>query len=250
MMLDEQTKHKLRIMNSGQLVDACERQDEQTCMSMSFSQRISLIVDDAYSGWVDTKINAMTKRAKLRYPQADLRILDLIEERKLNRDQIIQLQSCGFIPQRLNLILAGATGSGKSWLACAVTKQACRQSHRSLYTRMPDLDEQLDIAEHKNTGLHKLIRRYSAYTLLVLDEWLLEKPDERMRKFLLEVMEQRYDTTSTVFCTQYPVKDWHERLGADVTADAIMDRIVHNSITMDTGTYNMRKHHATTPTNQ
>ncbi|KFI50495.1 hypothetical protein BBIA_1718 [Bifidobacterium biavatii DSM 23969] len=109
---------------------------------------------------------------------------------------------------------------------------------------MPDLAEQLDTATGKPAGVRKLVRKYSTYTLLVLDEWLLDKPDERMRSFLLEIMEHRYDTVSTVFVTQYPVKDWHERLGGDVTADAIMDRIVHNGITINTGEYNMRRHHA------
>ena len=81
----------------------------------------------------------------------------------------------------------------------------------------------LDTAAGKPAGIRKLIRKYSAYTLLVLDEWLLDKPDERMRSFLLEAMEHRYDTASTVFRTQYPVKDRHGRLGGNVTADAIMD---------------------------
>lgn len=115
---------------------------------------------------------------------------------------------------------------------------------------MPDLAEQLDTAAGKPAGIRKLIRKYGAYTLLVLDEWLLDRPDERMRSFLLEVMENRYDNVSTVFCTQYPVKDWHGRLGGDVTADAIMDRIVHNAITIGTGEYNMRRRQARPAENQ
>ncbi|KFI53966.1 ATP-binding protein [Bifidobacterium biavatii] len=244
MIIDEQTRRKLRLMGADQLLDAFERQDERACATMPVNERIMLAVDDAYSTWADRKITAMGKRAKPRYPQADLRTLDLIDERKLDRNAINQLQSCAFIGQRLNILLTGATGSGKSWLACAIVKQACRNSYRSLYTRMPDLAEQLDTATGKPAGVRKLVRKYSTYTLLVLDEWLLDKPDERMRSFLLEIMEHRYDTVSTVFVTQYPVKDWHERLGGDVTADAIMDRIVHNSITINTGEYNMRRHHA------
>ena len=250
MIIDEQTRRKLRLMGADKLLDAFERQDEQACASMPTNERIMLAVDDAYSLWADGKTTAMIRRAKPRYPQADLRTLDLIDERGLDRNSINQLQSCAFIAQRLNILLTGATGSGKSWLACAITKQACRQSYRSLYTRMPDLAEQLDTAAGKPAGTHKLIRKYSAYTLLVLDEWLLDKPDDRMRSFLLEVLEHRYDNVSTVFVTQYPVKDWHERLGGDVTADAIMDRIVHNGITIDTGEYNMRQHHARQTNNQ
>jgi DNA replication protein DnaC len=244
MIIDEQTRRKLRLMGADHLLDALERQDEQACAHMPANERVMLAVDDAYSTWADRRITAMAKRAKPRYPQADLRTLDLIDERKLDRNAINQLQSCSFVGQRLNILPAGATGSGKSWLACAIVRQACRQSYRSLYTRMPDLAEQLDTATGKPAGIRKLIRKYSTYTMLVLDEWLLDKPDERMRPFLLEVMENRYDTVSTVFCTQYPVKDWHQRLGGDVTADAIMDRIVHNAITIDTGDYNMRQRHA------
>ena len=82
---------------------------------------------------------------------------------------------------------------------------------------------------------------YAAFTLLVIDEWLLDHPDESMRSMLLELLERRYDSTSTVFCTQYAKKDWHQRLGSGVHADAIMDRIVHNTIWVDTGTHNMRE---------
>jgi len=82
-------------------------------------------------------------------------------------------------------------------------------------------------------------------TLLVLDEWLLDHPDDEMRSMLLELVERRYDSVSTVFCTQYPKKDWHQRLGAGVHADAIMDRIVHNTIWINTGDMNMREQLAT-----
>jgi DNA replication protein DnaC len=90
----------------------------------------------------------------------------------------------------------------------------------------------------------KFLRKYAAFTLLVIDEWLLDHPDESMRSMLLELLERRYDTTSTVFCTQYAKKDWHQRLGSGVHADAIMDRIVHNTIWIETGNTNMREHAA------
>lgn len=80
--------------------------------------------------------------------------------------------------------------------------------------------------------------------MLVIDEWLLDRPTESMRTMLLELMERRYGQTSTVFCTQYSHKDWHQRLGSGVNADAIMDRIIHNTIWVETGTYNMREHTA------
>ena len=98
------------------------------------------------------------------------------------------------------------------------------------------------LARDKPQGQTKFLKKYAAYTLLVIDEWLLDHPDEGMRSMLLELLERRYDTGSTVFCTQYAKKDWHQRLGSGVHADAIMDRIVHNTIWVDTGTHNMREH--------
>ena len=98
------------------------------------------------------------------------------------------------------------------------------------------------MAKDKPQGMTKFLRKYSAFTLLVIDEWLLDHPDESMRSMLLELLERRYDSASTVFCTQYAKKDWHQRLGSGLHADAIMDRIVHNTIWVDTGTSNMREH--------
>ncbi|WP_205750041.1 ATP-binding protein [Cryobacterium sp. SO1] len=96
----------------------------------------------------------------------------------------------------------------------------------------------------KPGGKEKFLRKYAAFTLLVIDEWLLDQPDDNTRSMLLELLERRYDTTSTVFCTQYAKKDWHQRLGSGVHADAIMDRIVHRTIWIETGGTNMREHTA------
>ncbi|MBB5641118.1 ATP-binding protein [Cryobacterium roopkundense] len=90
----------------------------------------------------------------------------------------------------------------------------------------------------------KFLRKYVAFTLLVIAEWLLDRPTESMRGMLQELMERRYGDTSTVFCTQYQQKDWHQRLGSGVHADAIMDRILYNTVRVETGTYNMREHTA------
>ena len=89
------------------------------------------------------------------------------------------------------------------------------------------------------------LKKYAAFSVLVIDEWLLDHPDESMRSMLLELLERRYDCASTVFCTQYAKKDWHQRLGSGVHADAmILDRIVHNTVWVETGSHNMREHAA------
>ena len=111
---------------------------------------------------------------------------------------------------------------------------------RTNYIRCPDFEEAWKDAQERPGGVAKAVRKYGAFQVLVLDEWLLSRPDDGFRRFLLEIFELRYDERSTIFCTQYRQKDWHARLGADVTAEAIMDRIVHKTAWVDLGEMNMR----------
>ena len=215
MIIDTETKRKLREMNATDLLDAFERLDEQTTMPLSHTEVIRLAVDSAHSGHMDARIQRLVKRGN-------------------------------YLGQRLNVVFQGATGSGKSHLLCALAKSACRGRYRAIYVRMPDLAEQVTAAAGKPGGVPKLVRKYSTYNLLAIDEWLVDKPDEPFKRFLLELMELRYDTASTAFATQLATKEWHRQLGGDTIADAILDRIVHNTIWINTGEYNMRQRHGQT----
>lgn len=177
--------------------------------------------------------------------EADLRSVDLAEQRGLDRSVLAELGACGFVTAHRNIVVQGFTGSGKSYLASAIAKAACTHRYRAHLIRMPDLAEAWRAAGDRPQGASKLIKKYAASTVLVLYEWLLDSPDEAVRTMLLELMERRYDTTSTAFCTQYAQKDWHHRLGGGVHADAIMDRIVHNTTWINTGQINMRGHATT-----
>ena len=242
--IDTETRRKMRDMAAGPLLDALLAQDEILTLGMSFEQRLQLAVDEAHSAFTHAKVEGLIRRAQLRYPNADLRRLDMVEERGLNRDVITQLATCSFIDRQHNVVFQGFTGSGKSYLGSALAKQACTMRIRAHYVRMPDLEEAWIQAADKPQGQVKLLKKYASFTLLVIDEWLLDPPNESMRSMLLELLERRYDNASTVFCTQYAKKDWHQRLGSGVHADAIMDRIVHNTIWVETGSYNMREHTA------
>lgn len=240
--LDSETKRKLREMQVPFLVTAIEAQDEALTLGMVFEERLKLAVDDAHATFTHAKVEGLIRRAGLRYPNADLRRLDLIEQRGLDRGIIAQLGTCAFITRQQNVVFQGFTGSGKSYLGSALAKQACQHRYRAHYIRMPDLEETWAAARDRPAGKEKWLRKYAAFTLLVIDEWLLDPPDDTTRSMLLERLERRYDATSTVFCTQYAKKDWHQRLGSGVHADAIMDRIVHNTIWIETGGTNMREH--------
>ena len=240
--IDIETKRKLREMGAAALLDALEAQNETLTLGLGFDERIGLVVDEAHSAFTHSKVEGLIRRAGLRYPTADLRRLDLVEERGLDRGLIAQLGTCSFVDRQQNVVFQGFTGSGKSYLGCALAKQACQHRIRAHYIRMPDLEEAWALARDKPQGQTKFLNKYAAFSVLVIDEWLLDHPDESMRSMLLELLERRYDTASTVFCTQYAKKDWHQRLGSGVHADAIMDRIVHNTIWIDTGNQNMREH--------
>ena len=242
--IDIETKRKLREMGAAALLDALEAQNETLTLGLGFDERIRLVVDEAHSAFTHSKVEGLIRRAGLRYPTADLRRLDLVEERGLDRGLIAQLGTCSFVDRQQNVVFQGFTGSGKSYLGCALAKQACQHRIRAHYIRMPDLEEAWALARDKPQGQTKFLNKYAAFSVLVIDEWLLDHPDESMRSMLLELLERRYDTASTVFCTQYAKKDWHQRLGGGVHADAIMDRIVHNTLWIETGDVNMREHTA------
>ncbi len=127
-------------------------------------------------------------------------------------------------------------------LGSALAKQACQHRYRAHYIRMPDLEETWTAAKDKPAGREKWLRKYSTFTLLVIDEWLLDPPTDDVRSSARLLERRRRDLDGVR--TQYAKKDWHQRLGGGVHADAIMDRIVHNTLWIETGDVNMREHTA------
>ncbi|GEP27628.1 hypothetical protein CLE01_22260 [Cryobacterium levicorallinum] len=209
--IDIETKRKLREMGVATLLDAFDAQDNTLTLGLAFEEKIKLAVDDAHSAFTQTKVEGLIRRANLRYPNADLRRLDLVEERGLDRSVIAGLGTCSFIDRQQNVVFQGFTGSGKSYLGCALAKAACLHRVRAHYIRMPELEEAWQLARDKPAGTTKFLNKYTAFTLLVIDEWLLDEPDDSTRSMLLELLEQRYDQASTVFCTQYAQRDWRQR---------------------------------------
>lgn len=232
---------KLREMGAAELLAALSAQDEAVRAGMAFAERVQMAVDEAHSDFITQKVRNLTRRAGLRYPEADVRSVDFFEGRGLDRVAVAELATCGFVGRGENVVLQGLTGTGKTYLACALAKAACARRVRSCYVRQPDLEDLWRESRDRPGGERKLVRKYGAFGLLVIDEWLLDRPDTEFRSMLLELMELRYGTASTVFCTQFKKKDWHPRLGGGVHADAIMDRIVHNAVWVDMGEANMRQ---------
>jgi DNA replication protein DnaC len=177
--IDGESKRKLREMGVTSLVDALETQDDTLTLGMPFEERIKLLVDDAHATFTHAKVEGLIRRAGLRYPNADLRKLDLVEQRGIDRGIIAQLGTCTFIERHQNVVFQGFTGSGKSYLGSALAKRACQHRYRAHYIRMPDLEEAWAAGRDKPGGKEKFLRKYAAFTLLVIDEWLLDNMPRR-----------------------------------------------------------------------
>lgn len=241
-MINDETRRKLRELNLSEIISALELQQQDiNCVTLSFDERFQRMVDYLYQEKYNSKIQRLIKLSKFRLPKAEVRDI-YYHDRGINRSTIQELSTCQFIHGNTDVILQGFTGSGKTYLACALGKQACKQQIRTKYIRLPDLLVEHDEATLTVKSNSKLLKKYSCYGLLIIDEWLLEDISEEEQHFLFELIERRHDSTSTIFCTQYRKDDWHARLGGGVHADAIMDRIVHNAVWIETGAMNMREY--------
>lgn len=241
-MLNDETKRKLRELNIGEMIDAIEFQNQDpVTITLSFDERIQRMVDYLYQEKYNSKIQRMIKTAKFRFPQADVHSV-YYDGRTLNRDAIIALSTCQFVRNNQSVVFQGYTGSGKTFLACSLGKEACRQQIRTRYIRLPDLLMEYGDSKLINGQEKKLIAKYAKIPLLILDEWLMADISAEELHFLFELTERRSDSTSTIFCTQYSKKDWIKKLGQGVYAEAIVDRYAYNTTWIETGKTNMREY--------
>ena len=243
-MINDETRRKLREMNLEEMITILDMQnDDNTYAGLPFDDRIKMMVDYIYQEKYNAKVKRLLKQAHFRIPNAETRDI-YYTDRGLDRELMLELATCQFIHTGSNVIFQGFTGSGKSYLACAVGRQACKQGIQTRYIRIPDLFMLRDEAVEERMGIGKLLKKCSNYKLLLLDEWLLSDYSDDELHFVFELLERRYGESSTIFCTQYKVEDWHARLGGGVLADSIMDRIIHKSFRVYSGNINMRELHA------
>ena len=243
-MINDETKRKLRELNLSELVTALENQQRDIhSVALTFDERIQRLVDYLYQEKYNSKIQRLMKLSKFRLPKAEANDI-YYSNRGIDKNVIQELSTCQFIGTNSNVIFQGFTGSGKTYLSCALGRQACKYQIRTRYIRLPDLLMEYDESTLTTKGKVKLLKKYSSFGLLILDEWLLEDISDEEQHFIFELIERRHDQTSTIFCTQYRKEDWHSRLGGGVHADAIMDRIVHNAVWVETGSMNMREYYS------
>jgi DNA replication protein DnaC len=177
--------------------------------------------------------------ARLRHA-ASVEDVDYRSPRGLDRSLFLKLSTCDWIAERRNLIIAGASGLGKSWLACALGHKACRENLPVLYLRIPRLIADLAIARG-DPRYARPLRSLARAKLLILDDWGPEPLSAVEARDLLEIVEDRYDKGSLILASQIPVARWHELIGAPTLADAVLDRVVHNAYRIELSGESLRK---------
>ncbi len=234
-MTNQATIDKLIEMRLTSMADAFRIQEEDPSMNeVSFEDRFGLLVDTEYSNRKNNRLKRLIKNAEFDQPTASVADIDYTSGRKLNKDLIKRLSSCGYISDYRNIFITGATGSGKSYMACALGMEACKHYYNTKYVRLPDLLIDLKTARENGT-YRKTLAKYANPILLILDEWLLLKPSQDEQADILELLHKRRKRSSTIFCSQYSKDGWYEQLGGDASplADAILDRIVHDGYVID-----------------
>lgn len=231
-MLTENTANKLQDMHLSVMASAFKEQlTDPQLQSMSFEDRLGLIVDKEWCIRKSNHLKRLVKQAGFSEPGACVEDIEYHPDRKLDKNQIARLSVCNYIAEHHNVMLLGATGSGKTYLACALGMAAVRNYLTVKYIRLPELLVDLSIARGSGT-IRKVMAQYKKYSLMIIDEWLLSPLKDTESRDLLEIIEARYKKASTIFCSQFDVPGWREKLGDPILADAICDRIVHDSYTI------------------
>ena len=228
-MLTEPTIDKLRGMRLGTMADAWITQREQPKVhELDFDTRFGLLVDAEHLSRDNKRLARALRAAKLRLPNACIEDIDFTPKRELDRAAVRQLGTCSWIALHANVIITGATGTGKSYLACALAQQACRSGYRVAYRSMPRLIEELALA-HADGTYTRLLGRLAKVDVLVLDDWGIAPLRDQERRDMLEIVEDRHGARATIITSQLPVENWHDYVGDPTIADALLDRVVHNA---------------------
>lgn len=216
--------HEMRL--HGMAKSFQERRIKPDHQDLSHEEFIALLVDDEYLHRQNNRQRRLLRMARLKFPSAALESIDYQQNRGLTKSKIIGLQNNDWLKKHQNILISGATGVGKSYLACAFGQWACRNGYQVYYSRWPRMLGDILAARGDGTYL-KYLQKLTKVDLLIIDDFGLNSLSDKDQKDLMEIIEDRYMTGSTIIASQLPIKDWHAFIGDPTIADAVCDRLFH-----------------------
>ncbi len=230
-MTNQSTINKLIEMRLSNMADAFRNQlSDHRMKEVPFEDRLGMMVDIEYTSRKNNRLRRLIRNAEFDQPDAGIMEINYSSGRKLNKSLLQRLATCEYITEHRNIFITGATGGGKTYMACAFGMEACKQYYTVKYVRLPDLLLDLETARSEGT-YKKVLDKYIKPVLLILDEWLLLRLSESESKDIFELLHKRRKKSSTIFCSQFRQDGWYDQLGGNnsTIADAILDRIVHDA---------------------
>ena len=228
-MMNEPTLEKLRAMRlEGMAASWLEQQKDTASTKLAFDERFGMVVDAEWLHRENKRLGRALKEAKLKLSQACVEDIDYPARRELDKAVVRQLSSCRWVQEHQAVLITGATGTGKTYVACALAQQACRKGFRAVYRRASRLFDELRIA-HADGSYVRVLTRLARVDVLIIDDFAIAPVSDEERRHLLELLEDRYGTRSTIVTSQLAPNDWHDYLADPTLADAICDRIVHHA---------------------
>ena len=225
-MLDNATLANLRALRMIGFADGLQQQMGQPeVLVLSFEERLALLVDREVNARADRKRARLLQLAQLKYPNAALEDAEFTDIRGIDRRTLTSLALSDWIERGHTVLFSGATGVGKTWLACALGQYACRHGRSALYVRVPRMAEELRVL-HGSGGFGKWLIQLARTDVLILDDWGSGSIDATLRADLLEIVDDRAGQRATIITHQLPVEHWHGWIGDATIADAILDRLM------------------------
>jgi DNA replication protein DnaC len=227
--MTEATIERLRALRLDAFANALVAQQKQPdVLKLSFDERLAMLIDAEWLARENKRLQRALKEAKLKIGSACIESVDYPARRELERQVVRQLATCRWVDEHQNVVITGATGTGKTYLACALAQQACRKGHRSIYRRASRLTDELTLAR-ADGSYGRLLTRLARVDVLVIDDWGHAPLRDQERRDLLEILDDRCATRSTIMTSQLDPSLWHDHIGDPTCADAICDRILHSA---------------------